>query len=124
MKRAGRNGTSFQMLVLDLDGFKAVNDTFGHKVGDRMLKEISRVIGGELRDYDFLARYGGDEFVAIISGDRLRCGRGSLAKNRESRQLIRPAGRRGHIRQGRRQLGGGQLPELRRDVRPARNVRR
>ena len=66
LKRAGRNGTSFQMLVLDLDGFKAVNDTFGHKVGDRMLKEISRVIGGELREYDFLARYGGDEFVAII----------------------------------------------------------
>jgi diguanylate cyclase (GGDEF)-like protein len=54
------------MLVLDLDGFKAVNDTFGHKVGDKMLKEISKVISGQLREYDFLARYGGDEFVAIV----------------------------------------------------------
>ncbi len=64
--RAGRGGTSFQVLMLDLDGFKQVNDTFGHKAGDKMLKEISRVIRGQLRDYDFLARYAGDEFVAII----------------------------------------------------------
>jgi diguanylate cyclase (GGDEF)-like protein len=64
--RAGRNGTSFQLLMLDLDGFKAVNDTFGHKVGDRLLKEISNVIRLQLRDYDFLARYAGDEFIAII----------------------------------------------------------
>ncbi|MCA1589377.1 MAG: diguanylate cyclase, partial [Acidobacteria bacterium] len=59
-KRASRSGVSFQLLVLDLDGFKAVNDTYGHKVGDRMLKEISGVIRGQLRDYDILARYGGD----------------------------------------------------------------
>ncbi len=64
--RAGRGGTSFQLLVLDLDGFKSVNDTFGHKVGDDLLKEIAGVIRGQLREYDFLARYGGDEFVAII----------------------------------------------------------
>ena len=63
--RAGRNGSSFQLLMLDLDGFKAVNDTFGHKVGDQMLKEVSKVMRGELRDYDFLARYAGDEFVVI-----------------------------------------------------------
>ncbi|MFM9904636.1 MAG: diguanylate cyclase [Pyrinomonadaceae bacterium] len=64
--RSGRSGTSFQLLMLDLDGFKAVNDSFGHKVGDEMLREIGRVIQGQLRDYDFLARYGGDEFVALI----------------------------------------------------------
>jgi diguanylate cyclase (GGDEF)-like protein/putative nucleotidyltransferase with HDIG domain len=64
--RASRGGTSFQLLMLDLDGFKAVNDNFGHKVGDMMLKEVSDVIRGQLRDYDFLARYGGDEFVALI----------------------------------------------------------
>ncbi len=63
--RANRNGSSFQLLMLDLDGFKAVNDTFGHKVGDRMLKEVSKVMRRELRDYDFLARYAGDEFVVI-----------------------------------------------------------
>lgn len=64
--RASRSGTSFQVLVLDLDRFKAVNDTFGHKVGDTMLTEIGKVILGQLRDYDFLSRYGGDEFVALI----------------------------------------------------------
>lgn len=66
VKRASRNEGSFQLLVLDLDGFKAVNDTHGHKAGDRMLKEIGAVIKDQLREYDFLARYGGDEFVAIV----------------------------------------------------------
>lgn len=64
--RANRAKSSFQMLMLDLDGFKAINDSFGHKAGDRLLKEISQVILGQLREYDFLARYGGDEFVALI----------------------------------------------------------
>lgn len=64
--RASRNGSSFQVLMLDLDGFKAVNDTYGHKAGDQLLKEIAKVMSGQLRDYDFLARYAGDEFVAII----------------------------------------------------------
>lgn len=64
--RASRTGNNFQVLMLDLDGFKAVNDTFGHKVGDEMLKELSKVMLGQLRDYDFLARYAGDEFAAII----------------------------------------------------------
>ncbi|MGI8469278.1 MAG: diguanylate cyclase [Pyrinomonadaceae bacterium] len=63
--RARRNGSQFQVLMIDLDGFKAVNDTFGHKTGDLLLKEISKVMRGQLRDYDFLARYAGDEFVVI-----------------------------------------------------------
>ena len=64
--RASRAGSSFQLLMLDLDGFKAVNDSFGHKIGDEMLVEVANVIREQLRDYDFLARYGGDEFVALI----------------------------------------------------------
>ncbi len=64
--RASRGGTTFQMLVLDLDEFKAVNDTYGHKAGDNMLRGIANVIRQQMREYDFLARYGGDEFVAII----------------------------------------------------------
>ena len=52
--------------MLDLDDFKFVNDTFGHKVGDKMLREMARIIQGQLRDYDFLARYAGDEFVAMF----------------------------------------------------------
>ncbi|MCY7346853.1 MAG: diguanylate cyclase [Pyrinomonadaceae bacterium] len=64
--RAGRGGTNFQLLMLDLDGFKAVNDTFGHKAGDKLLKGLAKVMTAQLRDYDFLARYAGDEFVAIV----------------------------------------------------------
>jgi diguanylate cyclase (GGDEF)-like protein len=66
VKRASRSEGSFQLLVLDLDGFKAVNDTHGHKAGDQMLKDIGGVIRDQLREYDFLARYGGDEFIAIV----------------------------------------------------------
>jgi diguanylate cyclase (GGDEF)-like protein/putative nucleotidyltransferase with HDIG domain len=64
--RAKRGGTNFQLLMLDLDGFKAVNDSFGHKAGDEMLRGVAKVIREQLRDYDFLARYGGDEFVALV----------------------------------------------------------
>jgi diguanylate cyclase (GGDEF)-like protein len=64
--RARRTGRPFQVVMLDLDDFKIVNDTFGHKVGDKMLREMARIIQNQLRDYDFLARYAGDEFVAIV----------------------------------------------------------
>ncbi len=64
--RSDRNDGKFQVLMLDLDGFKDVNDTFGHKIGDKLLKEVSKVMRGQMRDYDFLARYAGDEFVGII----------------------------------------------------------
>ena len=64
--RARRNARPFQVVMLDLDDFKLVNDTFGHKVGDKMLREMARIIQGQLREYDFLARYAGDEFIAIV----------------------------------------------------------
>ena len=64
--RARRNARPFQVVMLDLDDFKIVNDTFGHKVGDKMLREMGRIIQAQLREYDFLARYAGDEFVAIV----------------------------------------------------------
>lgn len=64
--RAQRNGRPFQVIMLDLDDFKLVNDTFGHKLGDRMLREVAALVHKQLREYDFLARYAGDEFVAIV----------------------------------------------------------
>ena len=63
--RARRSDRSFQVIMLDLDDFKLVNDTFGHKLGDRMLREVAGLVQAQLREYDFLARYAGDEFVAI-----------------------------------------------------------
>ncbi len=64
--RARRTRRPFQVVMLDLDDFKIVNDTFGHKVGDKMLREMARIIQAQLREYDFLARYAGDEFVAVV----------------------------------------------------------
>jgi GGDEF domain-containing protein len=63
VERSTRGGKRFQLVVMDLDGFKYVNDNYGHKLGDTMLKAIGGVINGQLREYDFLARYGGDEFA-------------------------------------------------------------
>lgn len=64
--RARRARRPFQVIMLDLDDFKQVNDTFGHKAGDQMLREMARILQAQLREYDFLARYAGDEFVAIV----------------------------------------------------------
>src|SRR5947208_2297885 len=64
--RARRTQRAFQLIMLDLDDFKIVNDTFGHKLGDRMLREVAALVQAQLREYDFLARYAGDEFVAIV----------------------------------------------------------
>jgi diguanylate cyclase (GGDEF)-like protein/putative nucleotidyltransferase with HDIG domain len=64
--RARRTDRTFQVVMLDLDEFKSVNDTFGHKAGDKMLREVAHIIAGQMREYDFLARYGGDEFVALV----------------------------------------------------------
>jgi len=66
VSRSRRSNRPFQVIMLDLDDFKLVNDTFGHKIGDRMLREVAGLIQSQLRDYDFLARYAGDEFVALL----------------------------------------------------------
>ena len=54
------------LLMLDLDGFKSVNDTFGHEIGDEVLRRVSAVLREHLRSTDTLARQGGDEFVAVL----------------------------------------------------------
>lgn len=64
--RARRTNRTFQVVMLDLDEFKNVNDSYGHKIGDKMLREVAALIQSQLREYDFLARYAGDEFVALV----------------------------------------------------------
>ena len=65
VKRASRYGTHLSLLMLDVDHFKIVNDTFGHLAGDAVLAGISQKIKDRLRDTDLFARYGGEEFCVI-----------------------------------------------------------
>ena len=65
---ARRDRTSVALLLMDLDRFKEVNDTFGHHVGDLLLREMGPHLGEELRDGDTLARLGGDEFAVLLPG--------------------------------------------------------
>ncbi len=65
-RRAGRYGESFCLLMLDLDHFKAVNDTVGHQKGDEVLRAVSDVLRSCSRETDYLARYGGEEFAVVL----------------------------------------------------------
>lgn len=68
IKRAQRQGQLVAVLFLDLDGFKKINDTFGHVVGDQLLHQVAHRIKKELRAADILARLGGDEFTICLEG--------------------------------------------------------
>ncbi len=63
---ARRNGVSLSVALLDIDGFKKINDMYGHLAGDTVLKEIGREIREELRKTDIVVRYGGEEFLAVM----------------------------------------------------------
>lgn len=65
MEQASRYGLKVQVLFLDLDGFKAINDTYGHDAGDRVLIEVAQRISAQVRKSDWVARLGGDEFVVV-----------------------------------------------------------
>jgi len=64
--RSNRNGAPFSVLMIDLDHFKRVNDTYSHQEGDIVLKAIAVVMRGHLRLYDTAARYGGEEFTLVL----------------------------------------------------------
>ncbi len=66
IERATRYGYKFGLLILDIDNFKWVNDSFGHSFGDRVLQEIARTIENHKRKGDICCRYGGDEFTLIL----------------------------------------------------------
>jgi diguanylate cyclase (GGDEF)-like protein len=68
LSRAERGNTEVSLLVMDLNDFKDINDTFGHHVGDRALREIAQVLRGGIRPYDVCVRYAGDEFIVVLAG--------------------------------------------------------
>ncbi len=66
VERAARFNHALSVLMIDLDGFKEINDTFGHPVGDRLLTRLADVLKCKLRNVDLIARYGGDEFIILL----------------------------------------------------------
>jgi diguanylate cyclase (GGDEF)-like protein/putative nucleotidyltransferase with HDIG domain len=79
--RARRTSSQFSLVLLDLDDFKIINDEYGHLAGDRALQEVARVLRQTTRPYDTCIRYGGDEFVVLLSS----CG--GAEANERRRQL-------------------------------------
>ena len=69
--RAQRSATPCAVLLLDLDHFKRVNDTFGHLAGDAALRAVADALKRELRGYDAVARFGGEEFIVFLDGLRI-----------------------------------------------------
>jgi len=68
--RFGRYGTPVTLIYFDLDGFKKINDRFGHETGDKVLTWVSRLLDMSLRRSDILGRYGGEEFLVLLSASR------------------------------------------------------
>ncbi len=66
VQRSERYQRAFSLLMLDLDNFKIINDTYGHPAGDRVLEQVARCLQGVVRESDFLARFGGDEFSVVL----------------------------------------------------------
>lgn len=64
---AHRHRNQIAILFLDIDGFKGINDALGHAVGDEVLKHAAHCIASSVRDVDFVCRYGGDEFVVLVT---------------------------------------------------------
>ena len=97
LTRAGRSGTTLALLFIDLDGFKRINDTLGHAVGDRLLVEVAARLRGCVRGCDTVCRLGGDEFTVILEG---------AGSERQVRELC---GRVLHALAGEHLLGGERV---------------
>lgn len=72
LNKAIRKDLPFCIILLDIDYFKSVNDQHGHKAGDVVLKQVAKILSGEIRDYDRVGRWGGEEFILILPETHIR----------------------------------------------------
>lgn len=70
-KHAKRYGQGFSLALIDVDFFKRLNDTFGHRFGDEVILRVAKTLNGSVRETDMLARYGGEEFLLLMPGTAL-----------------------------------------------------
>jgi len=87
VSRAKRTGTKLTVMVCDLDGFKQVNDRFGHLEGNRVLELFAKRVKDTCREYDYVARMGGDEFVVIVPNLSAEAENAKIAQLRELAKL-------------------------------------
>ena len=86
VSRSLRSGDPVSLVMLDIDNFKALNDTHGHQVGDEVLRQTASVLQANCRDFDTTARYGGEEFAVILPG----CGPGdALARAEQLHRCVK-----------------------------------
>lgn len=96
--RSARYDTSFSLGMLDLDHFKVLNDTYGHQIGDQVLRTAARVVRDNMRSFDLAARYGGEEFVFILPRTNLAEARIAAERIRRDIEQIRIETPEGDVR--------------------------
>ena len=111
LARAERLKHELAVIVMDVDDFKAINDTYGHNIGDQALREVAGALQGALRPYDLCVRYAGDEFIVVLAD----CSRELVdAKRRELQSRVADIGlevRAGETTAARRQRRRGRVPQ-------------
>ena len=123
LARAERLKSEVSLLVMDLDNFKEINDTYGHHVGDRALREVAGVLRAAIRPYDICVRYAGDEFIVVLSGMRRRGGRAEARRAAARRRSSAVRGAPGQAAAAGDQHRRGDLPARRRLLRNAARQR-
>jgi len=83
VERSRRHGSDLALAMIDIDSFKAINDTYGHAFGDRVLVQVAKALRGDARVTDLAARYGGDEFMVLMPETRVEEALGAVERMRK-----------------------------------------
>ena len=84
LQRARSSGAVVSLATIDVDRFKNINDTYGHDVGDQVLQSLAQLLSNQLRDRDYVARFGGEEFVVLLHNTKLDVAQRTIERLRKS----------------------------------------